>query len=653
MRHSLRNTLGVVCLIAVPLAVVRTASAQSVWQKMKDAAKKASQQNQQQSGQPQPGKKVPTPGQGQAAAASINDSGPFKPPPGTKIEETVLAPVEEGARFEVSPRGVHVATVATDGSRAVVYYDGVGGPKFDQIIPQDGNHTIVFSPDSSRYAYCARSGNQFVVVVDGKELFRGSETQSGLLNEASCRIGFSSNNKHIFFFSSAAIGSPTTVDITRFVFDGKSDPPNTRGWDTREIAFSPDGDHYAYVWNDPRKQRPWLLVIDGKPAPYQSGAPLWTNDSKHLYTQRHVPNSNLVELLFDGKPLARAFDFKIYKAPVGDMVVMAVTGGDNFHPVSFLVVNGKKVPGSETVERGTIHEVVFSPDGKHYTARCQDLNNNHYLITDGKRSQNYSSIDKLEFTPDSSTLVYMTYANGRSFIVVGEKEFGSTVGSVMPPVMAPVGNRVAAFMAVNGKMSFLVDDKVAPLNARSCSDLSFTPDGAHYVYFAADSGMGLHLAIDGEVQQDSTLSNDSVDMAHPQALKWVVSPDSKHFAHFAYGNSSSGPVRGIFLDGKFVPASPEGTNTKLVFSPDSNHLFWIHQYGDRPLRIFVDGKPLVDFYSAGNVLSNVPTWWDFSDDGKLNFLAQGDDSLKRITITLSPDTSLTTMLGGKTVASNH
>lgn len=107
---------------------------------------------------------------------------------------------------------------------------------------------------------------------------------------------------------------------------------------------------------------------------------------------------------------------------------------------------------------------------------------------------------------------------------------------------------------------------------------------------------------------------------------------------------------GVFLDGKYVQISAEGTNTGLTFSPDSKHVFWIHQYGDRPLRLFVDGKPLADFYAAGNSLSSLPRWLDFEPDATLSFLAQDDNSLKRITITitLSPETSLATMFGGGT-----
>jgi len=635
------------CVLAVILGLTSLVSAQtqkkSVWQTIKDAAQAEQQRKQQQNGQqPQqgPGRQGQPPSEKQG-----NDFGAFKPPAGTKIDETVVAPLQEGAKFEVSPHGVHVATVETDGSRTVVYYDGVEGPKFDEIIPQEGGF-IAFSPDGKRYAYCARAGSQYVVMVDGKELTRSSESQNGSFNTDSCRLGFTSNNKHVYYYNAASVNNPSFVTYRRFVFDGKPEPPNTTEWNS--VAFSPDGDHYAYVWNDPRRQKPWMLIVDGKPAAYQGGVPQWTNDSKHLYTQNRV--SNTTELMFDGKPLSRAFSFKVYIAPVGDMVVVAVTGGTNFHPLSFLVVNGKKVPGSETVERGSIDNVVFSPDGKHYAAVCGDINSHKYVILDGKRQQEYNSVDKLAFTPDSSTIVYTTYVNGKSFIVVGDEEFGGPVGTVQQPVLAPAGNRIAGVMMVNGRPSLLIDRKVVPVDTRSISDVGFSPDGAHYAYLGYDSGTSSHLVLDGVRQAQSALSGDRIDPTNVLALKYIFSADSKHVAHFAF--SPAGNTRGVFLDGKFVPISSEGSNTHLVFSPDSKHIFWIHQYGQLPLRLFIDGKPLADFYSPANVLGAVPSWWDFGPDGTLSFLAHDDNSLKRITITLSAETSVATMTGTVSAA-NH
>jgi hypothetical protein len=648
MRHfPARIVMSSVLLATVGLCLSASAQTQkktSVWDRIKQAAQQGQQPSGQQQPQQQPGQKPPKPGQQHSASAPTGDFGPFKPPAGTKIEEKIMAPVQEHAKFEVSPHGVHVATIETDGSRAVVWYDGVEGPKFDEILPQNGPYSVAFSPDGNRYAYCARSGNQLVVVVDGKELGRSSESVDGHYDANNCDLGFTQSSKHVYYRSWVNLGTERGKSFLRFVFDGKPSPPGSVDKDS--IAISPDGEHYAYdlTISDPRGQDRYEFAVDGKVQPYVAGGAQWTNDSKHVYTQRHVPNNNLTELLFDGKPIARAFNFRIYVAPVGDVVVTAVTGGANFHPVSFLVVNGKKVPGSDTVERGMIHDVVFSPDGKHYAAHYEDLSNHHSVFLDGKRQQEYSFIDKLAFTPDSSSVVYVTQVNGKMFIVVGDKEYGGSVGSVMPPVLAPIGNRVGAFILTNNSPNLLMDGKVTPLNIRGGSDLKFTPDGAHYAYVVSEGG-GLRLAIDGMAQQQSALSNDRPDPQDP-SVKYLFSADSKHIAHFAVPPTPTGDYqRGVFLDGKYVQVSSEGTCGNLVFSPDSKHLFWVHMYGNNPDRLFIDGRPLMDFYTAGT-LGSVPHWLDFAPDGALSFLAQDDNSLKRITITPSDQTSLATMLGG-------
>jgi hypothetical protein len=645
---NIASLLGLALIGAFTLTAGGQQKKESVWDKIKKAGQQGAQQGQpQQQPQPgqQPGQRPSRPGQQPSGGGQVNDSGPFKPPAGTKIEEKIMAPVQDRAKFEVSPHGVHVATIETDGSRAVVWYDGVEGPKFDEILAQNGG-SVAFSPDGNRYAYCARLGNQLVVMVDGKELSRSSESVDGHYDAKNCDLAFTANSKHVYYRSWVDLGNERGKSFERFVFDGKPSPFGSVDKDS--IAISPDGEHFAYTLtiSDPRGQDRYEFAVDGKVTPYVAGGAQWTADSKHLYTQRKAPPSG-TELLFDGRPIAKAFNFTVYIPPVGDMVVVAVTGGTNFHPFSFLVVNGKKVPGSDTVERGMIDKVVFSADGKHYAAVYGDLNSHHYVFTDGKRAQEYVSVDKLAFTPDSSTLIYTAYVNGKSFVVVGDQEFGGAL-TAYQPIFAPIGNRVAAFMGVNGNPGLLVDRKLSALNARGGSDLSFSPDAMHYAYFATD-GLGGRLVVDGASQPQSSLSGDIIDMQNPSATKYIFSADSKHVAHFAVPPTPTGDYqRGVFLDGKYVQISADGTNTDLTFSPDSKHLFCIHQYGNQPLRIFVDGKPLADFYAAGNSLSSVPHWWDFGPDGTLSFLAQDDNSLKRITVTLSPETSLATMLGGGT-----
>ena len=229
MRAGLRNLLSLALLATLTTTIPGTTAAQttqkkpSIWQQMKDAAKQAGQPAQ--PGQPQqPGQKPAKPGQpAQPAAGQVNDTEPFTPPPDVKIEPVVMAPIEQGAAVAVSPHGIHVATVSHSGSRPVILYDGVAGPKFDQLFMEGGGgHPVIFSPDSNHWAYCGQQGNNWVVMEDGKELNRGSDTVNGAMSSNSCMLGFTSNSKHLFYTSAVSVDGSHSAE--HFVFDGKSTP---------------------------------------------------------------------------------------------------------------------------------------------------------------------------------------------------------------------------------------------------------------------------------------------------------------------------------------------------------------------------------------------------------------------------------------------
>jgi hypothetical protein len=113
-------------------------------QAAKDAYKKSQQQKQQ-------GQQPSAQGQRQNGMPAASPNGPFTPPPGTKVEPTLLAPMEQGAQFAVSPRGVHMATLSHSGSRFTVVYDGAPGPKFDQVFQQSMSNTgVIFRADGNR-----------------------------------------------------------------------------------------------------------------------------------------------------------------------------------------------------------------------------------------------------------------------------------------------------------------------------------------------------------------------------------------------------------------------------------------------------------------------------------------------------------------------
>lgn len=686
-----------ICFLIIGLT--GKADAQSVWQKMKQNVlqqqcqqgiqkacqalaqlnQKARQQPQQ--GQPQgqqqgqqPGQPTPPmPGRGrQEVGRGDDESGPIHPPHGTKVEETVLAPLAPGARFFISPRGVHVATLENSGSRAVMYYDGVPGPKFDEIVGgQMGSAAgqVAFSPDGKRYAYCGRSGTEMVVMVDGKEFMRSSESNLGRFDVTSCKLGFTSNSQHVFFISDAVTSTMRGGGRTRFIFDGKEVPGSASVMgggkqDLTDISFSPDGNHFALIVTDPADEAKWGLVVDGKMAPYRGSPVAWSADSQHLYTTiRHPRPTGYEEAMLDGKPFLRADQLELHVAPASNMWVAVVNAGiRNPSPTQFLVVSGKKVPGSEIVHQGgaMIDQIVFSPDGKHYAARYSTTQNRQYLFVDGKRAQEYQTVGHIVFTADSSQVTYTSSTNGKPYAIIGDQESEACLAESSPPVMethgaltvAAVGGRAGTVCGLTGGApTVYLDGKTATLagGAQGGTDLRFSPDGHHYAYRAVFQGGAQRLVIDGAVQMSSNLGTPSIPRFH-----YIFSPDSQHIAVDSAPPTDTGVYgSGLFLDGKYIPVAANPGMKRLEFTADSKHIVWAQGVPSRDaLRIFVDGKAVAEGETAISATSK-EGWWDMGPDGSLSVLAQDQNNLKRITITPSGETSLAALGGGSALVAER
>lgn len=674
-RKTARATLLCLIFALAGGAAPQYASAQSVWKKLKIAAlQQACRGGDQQAcqalakmGQAPTGQQRPVPrqqagqlpsrqGTQQAVAQPQNESGPIKPPAGTRVEEQLMAPIDQETSYSISPHGMHIATVEDSGSRIVVYYDGVAGPKFDEILsnPEDTNKKeLVFSPDGKRYAYCGRIGEQWVVMVDSKELARGSESNMGQITGENCKLGFTSNSQHVFYtthFEPTGGGH----EYTRFVLDGKPAPLD--GSFHFVPAFSPDGNHYAFVENDPADANKYSLVIDGKTAPYVAGNPQWSADSQHLYTtlSRSMPGIGTeTEALLDGKPFLKATDIKLFVPQKGNMVVAQVMVGRPNEPYHrFLVIDGKKVPGSEAENpNGQIESVTISPDGRHYAALYRTNNSKYYVFWDGKRGEQYEDVRDIGFTADSSKIAYAAQANGKSFVIYGDQEsdpcFPDVKESATGIVFAQVGNHAGAACGFgNTPPTLFLDGKSMPAPGEVAEWLSFTSDGMHYAYIAGYHGGARQLVLDGVVQKESNVAaEDAGDI--PQ---YLFSPDGTHIAHLANSPASNGALGyGIFLDGKFIYLGTSGISSNLFFTPDSKHLIWAQLVrGVVPgrMRIFVDGKPVAEVGTAVTPGPGPSPWLDISPHGTVRVLTREGNSLERLTITPSPNTSVQTFLEG-------
>lgn len=607
--------------------------------------------------QQQPAKGQPTTSQTgkPAPQGSVNDSGPFTPPPGTKIEPVVMAPIEQGASFGVSPHGVHVATFSHAGSRPMIIYDGVAGPKFDQIFLQDGAHGVVFSPDGNHWAYCGAQGQEWVVMRDGQEFLRGHGAANGAVNLGYCHdMHFTSNSKHLYFLQQLDVSNISTP--TRFVFDGKASPPGA-DTDPRNYTFSRDGDHYAYILNDVNSRTPrWQLIVDGQPSSFPGSAPQWSADSKHLFTKRTVPagprGGNVDEIFLDGKPWLRADNVTLNIPPAGDTVVSLIRRSAQ-PQTQFLVVGGKEVPGSELLGN-KIGQITFSPDGRHFGAVFNNANGQQSAFIDGRKGQDYTRLDgnnltgnnsPLIFTADSAHTAYVAYsaqANG-DFLVFDGQETGPVMGTTWG-VLSPVGSHLLTAgvgqVTLDGKILKLPND---PRTSQAYA-LSFSSDGNHYAFVMRERG-GQFLFLDG-VQQNAYVPVMTGPLNKGNGA-YLWSPDGKHIAYFCHSaNPGANDDMYLCVDGKGAHLGGPGGYGNLTFTSDSNHLLWTKTGAQSSFRTFADGQPVLEGFMPG--LGFADETWQATPDGGVALLMEDQTTLKRVTITPSPSANLATLFGGTT-----
>jgi hypothetical protein len=578
-------------------------------------------------------------------------------PAKTRVEDTVLVRGEPGLQFAVSPKGQHLAAVVLRGSRQVVVHDGVDGPRFDDIVDlpgpgmAGGSQKVIFSPDGNRYAYVARSGQEYVVMLDGKELARGPWGTFGgsEVQQVSQKIDFSPGGKHLWFIAGES------QLRSRFVLDGRPGPASER---PPEPVFSSDGEHHAYLT---QTGSTYALIVDGKPAPYVAGEPQFTGDGLHLFTKRAVPNAQATEVLADGKPFMRAASVQLYMAPVGTGVIGVVGtpfqgGTRNF----FLTIGNQKVQGSDCQGATALFDRVWiSADGKHFAARCRNPGQGEWMIVDGKKGQNYQFVassggsTRAAWLPDGRVVYRATAAAsaGRAaeFLVVGEEEWGPYFA--IPPALrrnpaetqgmnyeAPPaviqGNRIAlvAAMPPGNARVVVVDGKATPAPF-DAENLEISPDGSRVAWVAR-----ARVVVDGQPGNWNVDANPSA----PGFGKFVWSPDGKHLAY----SGGDAPNRGIILHGKFFPTGP-GANYALTFTPDSRHLIWATLRPPRQLVIMVDGEPVAEVDHPGGTGLTSPeaeAYWAMGSDGTLTFIAQAEGAMKRFRVTPGAGTAIETML---------
>jgi hypothetical protein len=554
-----------------------------------------------------------------------------------KVETQLLLPPEPGMQYELSPKGLHVAGVVLRGSRQVLVYDGADGPKFDQVLKlsnQTGGGKVAFSDDGAHYAYHGKQGQEYVVIVDGKEVSRGpwSAELEGQGQTPLYDLGFSPGGKHWY---AVVQTRPPGRQNWQMVLDGVPGP-TSQG--TISPLFSPDGEHHTYLVQLPNPSGPtrFGLVIDGKPAPYLAGEMQWTGDSKHLLTKRQVPGSDVVEVLADGQPLMRVpGGVQLTTAPVGPAVLgRAWTPFQNSSRNAYLIVGNRRAVGSECSKSAGLDGIYLSDDAKHYAVRCAMS----FMYVDGKKGQEYpEGISALAWTADGRP-VYAARTNQRAFMIIGEEELGPynqimnvTVNTRKLRIMAadqtpPAvvrGTHVAYIAQPNANDGMttivVVDGKAIPTVA--AQEVSLSPDGSRFAYISGRPTP--YVTVDGTAYDKVGIEPGIGNVGFQGTIQW--SADSKHVAWI-----TTAPNYGVMLDGKQL--STPGM-TRFAHFTANGHLVYLARSSNSPEHfVYLDGKKVLTIPQNLPLENEADVYWSFPADGSINFVAQDSEGMKRFRI---------------------
>ena len=275
-------------------------------------------------------------------------------------------------------------------------------------------HSLVFSPDSQRLAYVAEVGKKRAVVVDEREVGQYDSAGQPL---------FSPDGKHLLY--AARAGENTFV-----VLDGVVGT----AYDAIETSiFSPDGKHVAYVAGSGKSR---FVVLDGKEQEqyaYIDPNLLFSPDSQRLayWANRGGSWKNAGSWFFvlDGKEEKDHFDVSSWRVTfesfgITEQVVYAAHSRYN---------------------------MFLSPDGKHVAQIARHETQTRIresVVFDGAEQRLYDEIDdrSLDFSPDSSHLVYTARLGKKWFVVFDGKEGKQYEGAL--PVIFSQDSKHSAYPAI-------------------------------------------------------------------------------------------------------------------------------------------------------------------------------------------------------------
>lgn len=486
------------------------------------------------------------------------------------VKEISLGKIHPGIvreSLQISLKANRVAYAAKSGEKYLMVIDGVAGKEYDGLhMPKS-----IFSSDEKTAIYGAWRDKKIFIVVNGQE---------GKPYARISLITYSPDGKKIAYW--AATGEKEDNLKGMVVIDGKEGPtfdwigestPGPIGHSVKKYVpvFSPNSSRLAYVALSGNQE---LVVVDGKEwARYDEIAsfPIFSPDSKKVaYLARKGGQWLVVVDGIEGKKYERIENLMF--SPDGQKIAYIAFHNDN----QLVVVNGNEGPEYQMVDR-----VTFSPDGKHL-AYVADIGQKQVLVVDGKESKQYDMINHFVFCPDSKHLAFSALAEQKEVVVVDGAE--------------------------KSKHRFVVS-------------LNFSPDSQKIVYTGRDDMDKVDLFINGEKAKN-----------YDEISSWVFSPDGKRMVYWARRNGKNF----IVINGKEdqaydLPDYLYQAKYEPVFSSDGQHLAYVAVKEGKNV-VVVDG---VESKEYDEILSPVV----FDSASKFHYLAINQNEIFKVEGTIVQNSS--------------
>jgi WD40 repeat protein len=324
----------------------------------------------------------------------------------------------------------HFAFVAREGPRWRVVVDGAtAGPAFDQVGSGSlgsGPETVVFSRDGTRVAYGAKRGERWHVVVDGEE----GPAYDGLYGLPI----FSADGKHLVY--QAVVGDKACV-----VIDGSAEDLHAN---IGRPVFSPDGTRLMYMVKDESVS----MVVDGERGPEFDD--LWFR-------------ADTAEIGYGFSPDSRHFGY------------LACQGRRFLHGGKwFAVVDGERGPqfddvgpllGADEATRAMAGEPRFSPDGMQFAFPAQ-VGKQWSMVVNGVAGDGFHLVGYGLFSATGRLAYYAKLDKKRSVHVLdgapGPVMTGTYPLGDQPFVFSPDGAHLVYEGEIEGALHPVVDDVVGP-----------------------------------------------------------------------------------------------------------------------------------------------------------------------------------------------